>query len=119
MGYLKINQVSRHKGFYFEGNQILDGLKSEIRFRDKGDIMCEMSLLLGVNTLNLCSLLLLPVEGREKAAGRQHERSPGQDGASVIDPLQVTPRHVGHADSPRRAVQELIAIPANGESSAH
>lgn len=42
-----------------------------------------------------------PVEGREEAAGRQHERSPGQDGASIVDPLQVTPCHVRHANSPR------------------
>lgn len=43
----------------------------------------------------------LPVEGREEAAGRQHERSSRQDGASVVDPLQVTSCHVRHANSPR------------------
>ncbi len=63
--------------------------------------------------------ILVPVEGGEEAAGGQHERSPGQNGAPIIDPLQVTPRHVCHANSPRWAVQELVAIPANGDSSAH
>lgn len=61
----------------------------------------------------------VPVEGREEAAGRQHERPPGQDGAAVIDPLQVTSCHVCHANSPSRAVQELVAVPARGESGAH
>lgn len=60
-------------------------------------------------------MVYVPVEGREEAAGRQHERSPGQDGTSIIDPLQVTSRHVRHANSPSWAVQELIAIPASGE----
>ncbi len=63
--------------------------------------------------------ILVPVEGREQAAGRQHERSPGKNGASVVDPLQVTSCHVCHADGPRWAVQELVAVPADGDSSAH
>lgn len=46
-----------------------------------------------------CLDALVPVEGREEAAGRQHERSSGQNGASIIDPLQVTSRHVRHANS--------------------
>lgn len=41
----------------------------------------------------------LPVEGREKAAGRQHERSPGKNSASIVDPLQVASCHVCHANS--------------------
>ena len=53
------------------------------------------------------------MEGREEAAGRQHQRAPGQDGAFVVDPLQVPPRHVRHADGPRRAVQELVAVPSD------
>ena len=63
--------------------------------------------------------VLVPVEGGEEAAGRQHERSSGQNGAAIIDPLQVTSCHVRHADGPRWAVQELVAVPANGESGAH
>lgn len=55
---------------------------------------------------------LVPVEGREEAAGRQHEGALGQNGAAVIDPLQVASGHVCHADGPGRAIQELIAIPA-------
>lgn len=61
----------------------------------------------------------VPVEGGEEAAGRQHERPPGQDDASVVDPLQVTSCHVGHADGSSWAVQELVAVPARGESAAH
>lgn len=40
----------------------------------------------------------LPVDGREQAAGRQHEGAPGQDGATVVHPVQVAARHVCHAD---------------------
>ena len=53
------------------------------------------------------------MESREEAAGGQHERAPGQDGALVVDPLQVAPRHVRHADGPGRAVQELVAVPSD------
>lgn len=56
---------------------------------------------------------LVPVESREEAAGRQHEGPLGKNGAAVVDPLQVAPGHVCHADGPGRAIQELIAIPAN------
>lgn len=64
-------------------------------------------------------MMYVPVEGREEAAGRQHERSSGQDGASIINPLQVTSRHICHANSPSWAVQKLVAIPVSGESGAH
>lgn len=55
---------------------------------------------------------LVPVEGREEAAGRQHEGALREDGAAVVDPLQVAAGHVCHADGPGRAIQELVAIPA-------
>lgn len=53
----------------------------------------------------------VPVEGGEQAAGWQHQRAPGQDRALVIDPVQVTTGHVGHANGTSRAVQKLVAIP--------
>lgn len=52
-----------------------------------------------------------PVEGRKQAAGGQHEGASGQDGALVVDPMQVTAGHVSHADGAGRAVQELVAVP--------
>ena len=52
-----------------------------------------------------------PVEGRKQAAGGQHEGAAGQDGALVVDPVQVAAGHVGHADGAGRAVQELVAVP--------
>lgn len=52
------------------------------------------------------------MEGREEAAGRQHEGALREDGAAVVDPLQVAAGHVRHADGPGRAIQELVAIPA-------
>lgn len=52
-----------------------------------------------------------PVEGREQAAGGQHQGAPGQDRALVVDPVQVATGHVGHADGAGGAVQELVAIP--------
>ena len=52
-----------------------------------------------------------PVEGRKQAAGGQHEGAAGQDGALVVDPVQVAAGHVSHADGAGRAVQELVAIP--------
>lgn len=58
---------------------------------------------------------LVPVEGWEEAAGRQHEWPLGENGAAVVDPLQVASGHVRHADGPGRAIQELIAIPAKNE----
>lgn len=55
---------------------------------------------------------LVPVEGGEEAAGRQHEGALRENGAAVVHPLQVAPGHVCHADGPGRAIQELVAIPA-------
>lgn len=52
-----------------------------------------------------------PVEGRKQAAGGQHEGASGQDGALVVDPVQVAAGHVSHADGAGRAVQELVAVP--------
>lgn len=66
----------------------------------------------------LLSVVSVPVEGGEEAAGRQHEGSPGEDCPPVVDPLQVSSRHVGHADGACRAVQELVAIPAGGTKRA-
>lgn len=53
----------------------------------------------------------LPVEGREQAAGRQHQRASRQDRPLIIDPVQITTGHVGHADGTCRTVQKLVAIP--------
>lgn len=52
-----------------------------------------------------------PVEGREEAAGGQHEGSLRQQGPSVIHPVQVPSGHVSHADCSGRTVQEFITIP--------
>lgn len=51
------------------------------------------------------------MEGREQAAGGQHQRAPRQDRALVIDPVQVATGHVSHADGTSRAVQKLVAVP--------
>lgn len=61
----------------------------------------------------------VPVEGGEEAAGRQHEGALGQNGASVVDPLQVASCHVCHADGSSRAVQKLVAVPAKVENNVH
>lgn len=58
------------------------------------------------------------MEGREEAAGREHEGPLGQDGAAVVDPLQVASGHVCHADGSGRAVQELVAVPAKSGKEA-
>ena len=52
------------------------------------------------------------MEGRKQAAGGQHEGAAGQDGALVVDPVQVAAGHVGHADGAGRAVQELVPVSA-------
>lgn len=51
------------------------------------------------------------MQSREEAAGSEQDGAFGQDGPSVIHPLQVALGDVRHADSPRRAVQELVTIP--------
>lgn len=61
----------------------------------------------------------VPVEGREEAAGRQHEGALGQNGASIVDPLQVASCHVCHAYGPSWAVQKLVAIPAKVKNNVH
>lgn len=60
-----------------------------------------------------------PVEGREEAAGGQHERSRWQQSPSVVHPVQVTSGHVSHADGPGRAVQELVAVPVVPRGRSH
>ena len=60
------------------------------------------------------------MKGGEEAAGGQHQGAPWQDGPPVVHPLQVASRHVRHADGPRRAVQELVAVPeGEGETRCH
>lgn len=53
-----------------------------------------------------------PVQGWKQAAGAEHHRAHRQHGSPLIDPVQVAPRHIGHADGPRRAVHKLIPVPA-------
>lgn len=55
---------------------------------------------------------VLPVEGREEAAGGEHEGSLRQESPSVVHPVQISPGHVSHADRSGRTVQELVTIPA-------
>lgn len=52
------------------------------------------------------------MEGREEAAGGQHEGSLRQQRPPVVHPVQVPSSHVGHADGSSGAVQELVAVPA-------
>lgn len=58
----------------------------------------------------------IPVEGREEAAGGQHEGSLRQESPSVVHPVQISSSHVSHADCSGWAVQELVAIPAESDS---
>lgn len=51
------------------------------------------------------------MEGGEEAAGREQEGSSGQQGPSVVHPVQILAGHVRHADRSGRAVQELVAVP--------
>lgn len=51
------------------------------------------------------------MEGREEAAGGEHEGSLRQEGPSVVHPVQISSGHVSHADRSGRTVQELVAIP--------
>lgn len=55
-----------------------------------------------------------PVEGREEAARGEHERPPRQESPPVVHPVQISPRHVSHADGSGRAVQELVTVPEEG-----
>lgn len=63
--------------------------------------------------------VLEPVEGREEAAGGQHEGSRRQQSPSVVDPVQVPSGHVSHADGPGGTVQELVAIPVVQRGRSH
>lgn len=45
-----------------------------------------------------------PVQGGEEAARAEQQRALGQHRATLVDPVQVAPRHVCHANGPRRAV---------------
>lgn len=60
-----------------------------------------------------------PVEGREEAAGGQHEGSRRQQSPSVVHPVQVPSGHVSHADGAGGTVQELVAVPAVSRGSSH
>lgn len=51
------------------------------------------------------------MEGREEAAGREHEGPLRQQSPPIVHPMQISSGHVGHADGPGRAVQELVTIP--------
>ena len=59
----------------------------------------------------------LSVQGREETAGGQQHRALGEDGAFVVHPLQVALGDIGHADGPRRTVQELVAVPRRERES--
>lgn len=52
------------------------------------------------------------MEGREEAAGGEHEGSLRQESPSVVHPVQISSGHVSHADCSGRTVQELVTIPA-------
>lgn len=54
------------------------------------------------------------MEGREEAAGGEHEGPLRQEGPSVVHPVQIPSRHVSHADRSGRTVQELVAVPVAG-----
>lgn len=55
---------------------------------------------------------VLPVEGREEAAGGEHEGSLRQESPPVVHPVQISSGHISHADRSGRTVQELVTIPA-------
>ena len=52
-----------------------------------------------------------PVQGRKQTAGAEQHRAHWQHGPPLIDPVQVSSRHISHANGPRRAVHEFISIP--------
>ena len=41
-----------------------------------------------------------PVQGGEEAARAEQQGALGQHRAALVDPVQVAPRHVCHADGP-------------------
>ncbi len=71
---------------------------------------CDGIIFLGELPLKNKHVYIIPVKCREEATGREHEWSTGQDNASVIYPLQISSRHVCHANCPCWAVQEFISI---------
>lgn len=58
------------------------------------------------------------MQGGEEAAGAQEQRALGQHRATLVDPVQVAPRHVRHPDGTSRAVEELIPI-SEKETDVH
>lgn len=99
-------------------NKILDGITLQLRqsidnfCTETRETASEASSGSCLWTISNTGEVWVPVEGGEEAAGRQHEGPPGEDGASIVDPLQVAACHVRHADGSGRAVQELVAVPA-------
>lgn len=59
----------------------------------------------------------VPVEGRQEATGGQQHGAHGEATALLIDPFEVAFGDVGHANSPGRAVEELVAIPRENTGS--
>lgn len=58
------------------------------------------------------------MEGGEEAAGRQQDGALREAAAVLAHPLQVPLGEVSHADSPCRAVQELVPISGGGRQSS-
>jgi hypothetical protein len=52
----------------------------------------------------------VPVQGREETAGAEQQWTLRQHRASLVDPVQVAPRHVCHPDGPCRTVEKLVSI---------
>lgn len=61
----------------------------------------------------------VPVKGRPEATGGQQHGAHGEATALLIDPFEVAFGDVGHANSPGRAVEELIAIPRENTGSLY
>ena len=52
----------------------------------------------------------IPVQSWKEAARAEQDGAHGEHGAPLVDPVEVTPGHVSHADSSSWTVQELVAI---------
>lgn len=59
----------------------------------------------------------VPVEGRHETTGGKQHGAHGEATALLIDPFEVAFGDVGHANSPGRAVEELVAIPRENTGS--
>lgn len=59
----------------------------------------------------------VPVEGRQEATGGKQHGAHGEATALLIDPFEVAFGDVSHANSPGRAVEELVAIPRENTGS--